>query len=92
MDGRESWPERLKHRSGRIINGAVFFLAVVCLRLAVAVFETIRAGRGILSVSQRTPPLPAVQGEAGTRVEPDDLARFEGEGGLQALATAKPHH
>jgi hypothetical protein len=31
------------------------------------------------------------QGAALTRVEPEDLARFEGEGGLEAPETAAPH-
>jgi len=29
-------------------------------------------------------------GAAGTRIEPEELARFEGEGGLEAPETATP--
>jgi len=50
MDRSLSTLGQLKHWSGVMLDGAVFFLAVVFLRFAVAVFETIRAALGILAV------------------------------------------
>jgi hypothetical protein len=43
------------------------------------------------SVHERAPRLRAGQGAAVTRVEPEDLARFEGEGGREAPEAAVPH-
>ena len=42
------------------------------------------------SVHERAPRLHPGQGAAVTRVEPDDLARFEGEGGREAPEPAAP--
>jgi hypothetical protein len=60
MDRRLTGPGRLNYWSGVIVNGAVFFLAVVFLRFAVAVFEAIRAGwsRRVRAFVLRTNPLP----------------------------------
>ena len=44
---------QLKHWLGVIVNGAVFLLAVMFLRIAVAVFETIRSALGILTAEFR---------------------------------------
>ena len=46
---------QLKHWSGVMVNGAVFFLAVVFLRFVVAVFVTIRAALRIVTVGFTQP-------------------------------------
>jgi hypothetical protein len=43
------------------------------------------------SVLERGPRLHPGQGVAVRRVEPEDLARFEGEGGREAPEPARPH-
>ena len=42
------------------------------------------------SVHERAPRLHPGRGAAVTRIEPDDLARFEGEGGREAPEPAAP--
>jgi hypothetical protein len=53
MDRALSALGQIKHWSGGMISGAVYFLAVAFLRLVVAVFETIRSALGILTVEFR---------------------------------------
>jgi hypothetical protein len=43
------------------------------------------------SVHERAPRVPPGRGAAVTRVESEDLARFEGEGGLEAPELDAPN-